>query len=176
MRLCVLQVFRFLVQFGNSKAENAKKKMLPSTQMKKGGSWKPQLMKDIMVMSKSRSRTQLKRQKWIIALACVVSIFLITAYFYPSQSSSTCYLFSSPNCSGMFGKSPPTPTRELTDDETASEVVVKEILKTPPLQSKNPKIVFMFLTPGTLPFEELWENFFQVALLTLCVLSNRQVL
>nr|XP_011467214.1 PREDICTED: uncharacterized protein LOC101308308 isoform X1 [Fragaria vesca subsp. vesca]XP_011467215.1 PREDICTED: uncharacterized protein LOC101308308 isoform X1 [Fragaria vesca subsp. vesca]XP_011467216.1 PREDICTED: uncharacterized protein LOC101308308 isoform X1 [Fragaria vesca subsp. vesca]XP_011467217.1 PREDICTED: uncharacterized protein LOC101308308 isoform X1 [Fragaria vesca subsp. vesca] len=135
--------------------------MLPSTQLKKGGAWRPQLMKDIMVMSKSRSRSQLKRQKWIIVLACVVSVFLITAYFYPSQGSSTCYLFSSPNCSGMFGKSPPTPTRELTDDETASEVVVKEILKTPPLQSKNPKIAFMFLTPGTLPFEELWENFFQ---------------
>ena len=64
----------------------------------------------------------------------------------------------------MFGRTPPGPATEPTDDETVSEVVVREILKTPPLQSKNPKIAFMFLTPGTLPFEELWENFFQVRL------------
>ncbi|KAM5566207.1 glycosyltransferase BC10-like [Rosa sericea] len=135
--------------------------MLPSTQLKKGGAWRPQLLKDFMVMSKSRSRSQMKRPRWIIALVCILCVFLITAYFYPSESSTTCYLFSSPNCDGIFGKTPPSPARELTDDETASSVVVKEILNTPPLQSKNPKIAFMFLTPGTLPFEELWENFFQ---------------
>ncbi|XP_021911212.1 uncharacterized protein LOC110825057, partial [Carica papaya] len=27
-------------------------------------------------------------------------------------------------------------------------------------QTKNPKIAFMFLTPGMLPFEPLWEKFF----------------
>lgn len=126
-------------------------------------------MKDIMVMSKSRARPPLKRPTWIIALVCIVCVFLVSAYFYPPQSSTTCYLFSSPNCAGMFGRTPPSPVRELTDDETASAVVVKEILKTPPLQSKNPKIAFMFLTPGTLPFKELWENFFQVRLF-ICVL------
>ncbi|BBN68465.1 Core-2/I-branching beta-1,6-N-acetylglucosaminyltransferase family protein [Prunus dulcis] len=129
--------------------------------MKKSFAWRPQLMKDIMIMSKSRPRPPLKRPTWIIALISFVCVFFTVAYFYPPRSSATCYLFSSSGCT-VFGKDPPGPARELTDDETASDVVVKEILKTPPLQSKNPKIAFMFLTPGTLPFEELWENFFQV--------------
>ncbi|MED6132818.1 hypothetical protein PIB30_022461 [Stylosanthes scabra] len=30
-----------------------------------------------------------------------------------------------------------------------------------PSLSKNPKIAFMFLTPGSLPFERLWDKFFQ---------------
>jgi hypothetical protein len=30
------------------------------------------------------------------------------------------------------------------------------------VQSKNPKIAFMFLTPSSLPFEKLWEKFFMV--------------
>ncbi|KAM0973776.1 hypothetical protein ACFX2I_016940 [Malus domestica] len=134
--------------------------VLPSVQMKKSLAWRPQLMRDIMIMSKSRPRPALRRPTWIIALVLFICVFLILAYFYPPKNSAACYLFSSSGCS-MFGRTPPGPARELTDDETASEVVVREILKTPPLQSKNPKIAFMFLTPGTLPFEELWENFFQ---------------
>ncbi|MFQ6659690.1 hypothetical protein Gotur_028485 [Gossypium turneri] len=56
---------------------------------------------------------------------------------------------------------PKIPTRELTDDETISQVVIKEILKTPPVETNNPKIAFLFLTPGQLPFEPLWAKFFQ---------------
>ncbi|GAV63675.1 Branch domain-containing protein [Cephalotus follicularis] len=51
------------------------------------------------------------------------------------------------------------PSRELSDEETIALVVIKEILKSP-VQSRNPKIAFMFLTPGTLPFEKLWDKFF----------------
>jgi len=32
---------------------------------------------------------------------------------------------------------------------------------------QNPKIAFMFLTPGSLPFEKLWYNFFQVRIVLL---------
>ncbi|EHA8589817.1 putative glycosyltransferase BC10 [Cocos nucifera] len=52
------------------------------------------------------------------------------------------------------------PARILTDDEMASRVVMKDILSMPLVPSKNPKIAFMFLTPGSLPFERLWEKFF----------------
>lgn len=170
MVFSVLQVSASIVQIEHNLATTQPRmrklvwmrgSVLPSVQMKKSFAWRPQLMKDIMIMSKSRPRPPLKRPTWIIALVSFVCVFFIVAYFYPPRSSATCYLFSSSGCT-VFGKDPPSPARELTDDETASDVVVKEILKTPPLQSKNPKIAFMFLTPGTLPFEELWENFFQV--------------
>lgn len=88
-------------------------------------------------------------------------IFLITAYVYPPTSSAACYIFSSKDCT-LYNQPPTFPTRELTDDETISHVVIKEILKNPPPVSKNPKIAFLFLTPGTLPFETLWAKFFHV--------------
>ncbi|KAJ8616943.1 hypothetical protein MRB53_013129 [Persea americana] len=55
---------------------------------------------------------------------------------------------------------PPSPARVYTDDEIAARVVIRDILNGHPIQSKNPKIAFMFLTPGSLPFEKLWEKFF----------------
>ncbi|XP_057959862.1 glycosyltransferase BC10 [Malania oleifera] len=113
-------------------------------------------IRDMLIMSGSRHRPPLKRPIWIIVLVSLVSIFLICAYL--SQSHAACYLYSSGDCN-MFEKTPIVPSRELTDDEIAAKVVITEILKTPPLQSKNPKIAFMFLTPGTLPFERLWDKF-----------------
>lgn len=59
-----------------------------------------------------------------------------------------------------------SPSRELKDAEVASEAVIREILRTPPVQSKNHKIAFMFLTPGSLPFEKLWDSFFYVRIRT----------
>ncbi|EMS60766.1 hypothetical protein TRIUR3_09831 [Triticum urartu] len=35
------------------------------------------------------------------------------------------------------------------------------MLSTPPVRSRGSKIAFMFLTPGNLPFEKLWEKFFE---------------
>ncbi|KAF8042603.1 hypothetical protein BT93_A1058 [Corymbia citriodora subsp. variegata] len=43
----------------------------------------------------------------------------------------------------------------------ASLVVTKHILNTHPLKPKNPKVAFMFLTLHLLPFEKLWDKFFQ---------------
>ncbi|CAK9154089.1 unnamed protein product [Ilex paraguariensis] len=60
----------------------------------------------------------------------------------------------------MHEQLPPVPSRQLTDEEAAAQVVIREILKAPPIQSTNPKIAFMFLTPGPLPFEKLWDKFF----------------
>uniref|UniRef100_A0A165ZS46 Glycosyltransferase n=1 Tax=Daucus carota subsp. sativus TaxID=79200 RepID=A0A165ZS46_DAUCS len=108
--------------------------------------------------SGSRYRSHVKRRKWMIVLVCMVGIFLIIVYTYLSKSSVACNLFSSSSCSVEV--LPSTPVRELTDEETAAQVVISEILHTPPLQPKIPKVAFMFLTPGPLPFERLWDMFF----------------
>ncbi|KAG8095092.1 hypothetical protein GUJ93_ZPchr0012g19647 [Zizania palustris] len=50
---------------------------------------------------------------------------------------------------------------ERTDEEIISSVVIRDILAMPMPVSKNPKIALMFLTPGSLPFEKLWEIFLQ---------------
>lgn len=52
--------------------------------------------------------------------------------------------------------------RFYTDDELFARVVISDILSVHVVESKNPKIAFMFLTPGSLPFEKLWERFFLV--------------
>ncbi|XP_044464445.1 glycosyltransferase BC10 isoform X2 [Mangifera indica] len=115
-------------------------------------------------MSGSRQqRAQSKRPIWIFFFVSLVILFLIGAYVvFPSRSFATCYFFSSKDCTMLVQPLSP-PARELTDDENMAWVVINELLKKPPVQSKNPKIAFMFLTPGALPFEKLWEMFFQVA-------------
>ncbi|GMH03147.1 hypothetical protein Nepgr_004986 [Nepenthes gracilis] len=85
---------------------------------------------------------------------------LMVLYVYPPQGSSACFLFSSRGCDAFTDWIPPITRREFTDKEIASQVVIREILNIPYMQSENPKIAFMFLTPGTLPFEKLWEKFF----------------
>lgn len=128
-------------------------------------------IKDMLIMSGSRQRPHLKRPIWIIVLVSLVSICLIGAYIYPPRSSAACYIFSSRDCS-IYEQPIHVPSRELTDDETAAQVVIREILKTPPVHSKNPKIAFMFLTPGSLPFEKLWDRFFHVRLCSCCSVIN----
>nr|KJB82748.1 hypothetical protein B456_013G212000 [Gossypium raimondii] len=113
-------------------------------------------------MSGSRQRPYLKRPVWIIVLVNFVILFLIAAYLYPPATSAACFIFSPTDCTLLNQPpAPKIPTRELTDDETISQVVIKEILKTPPVESNNRKIAFLFLTPGQLPFEPLWAKFFQ---------------
>ncbi|KAK8977292.1 hypothetical protein V6N11_021377 [Hibiscus sabdariffa] len=112
-------------------------------------------------MSSSRQRSRLKRPLWIIVLVTFVIIFLITAFIYPPTTSTACYIFSSRDCT-LFNQPSVFAARELSDEETRSHVVIREILKTPPIQSKNPKIAFLFLTTGMLHFEPLWDKFFSV--------------
>ncbi|PSS20755.1 Xylosyltransferase [Actinidia chinensis var. chinensis] len=117
-------------------------------------------MKDMQILPVPRHRSHLKKPTWILVLVSLVSLFLICAYIYPPHNSAACYVLSSKGCNGFSHWLPPTPAREFTDDEIASHVVIRDILSAPPTQSKNPKIAFLFLTPGALPFERLWDKFF----------------
>lgn len=129
--------------------------------MKTSRAWQFRV-RDMVTMSGSRQRSHMKRPVWIIILVSMVCLFLIAAYVYPLRTSAPCSFFPSKGCL-IYAEEDTTPSRELTDDEIYSRVVVREVLKTPHVESKNPKIAFMFLTPGTLPFERLWDKFFQVS-------------
>lgn len=124
-------------------------------------------MGDMAILPGSRHRPPLKRPVWIIVLVSLVCVFLICAYVYPLQSSAACYVFSSKGCKALSDWLPPAPAREYTDEEIASHVVIRDILNGPPSQSTNPKIAFMFLSTGSLPFERLWDKFFHVRFLFL---------
>lgn len=108
-------------------------------------------IKDMKSAPLPRGRTSPKKHLCILVVA-FVSIVTLWAYLYPPQH------YTSP----MRDWLPAEPVRELTDQERASQVVFKQILSTPPVKSKRSKVAFMFLTPGTLPFERLWEKFFEV--------------
>jgi len=133
--------------------------------MKTARAWQLRL-RDLLTMSGSRPRPHIKRPIWIIILVSMVCLFLISAYVYPLRGSGACIFLSSRGC-GIYAMEESTPSRELTDDEIYSRVVIREILNTPRLESKNPKMAFLFLTPGSLPFERLWDKFFKV----ICFLS-----
>ena len=97
---------------------------------------------------------------WIIILVSyLVIIFLIAA------------LVNLPRSGGKSSHFHSVPSREFTDDEITARVAFKEILKTPPVESKTPKIALMFLTPVSLPFEKLWEKFFRVRLSSFLTIS-----
>ncbi|MQL95588.1 hypothetical protein Taro_028263 [Colocasia esculenta] len=115
---------------------------------------------DMQTMSAHRHRHPSKRPLWIIVLISLVCVSLIGAYVYPPRRYSACYFFASSVCSPFKDWLPPVPARELTDEEVAARTVFKDILSRPTVQSNNPKIAFLFLTSGTLPFERLWEKFF----------------
>lgn len=127
--------------------------------MKKTQPWRLGI-KDMQIFPMPRQRPPLRKPTWIIVLICMVSMFLIFAYVYPPQNSGACYVFSYRGCKAFSSWLPPL-TRELTDEETASQLVISEILNSPQIKTENRKVAFMFLTPGALPFEELWDKFFQ---------------
>ncbi|XP_042031693.1 glycosyltransferase BC10-like [Salvia splendens] len=118
-------------------------------------------MKDMQIMPVPRQRGPLRKPTWIIVLVSLVSLFLVCAYVYPPQNSAACYVFSSRGCKGMPNWLPPSPIRELTDEEIAARVVIRDILNMPTAIQTTPKIAFLYLTPGALPFEKLWDKFFQ---------------
>lgn len=100
-----------------------------------------------------RTRASPKRRIWISVVVIFITVTVLWAYLYPPQD----YTYP------VRDWFPSEPTRELTDAETAARVVFRQILSTPPFIPRNPKIAFMFLTPGKLPFEKLWELFFKVS-------------
>lgn len=129
--------------------------------MKSVKAWRVGNMGDLQILQGSRHRPPLKRPVWIIGLVSLVILFLVFAYVYQPHTRGACYVFSSKGCT-FTDWLPPVPLRELTDEEIASGVVIRDILNTPPIQSKNSKVAFLFLTPGPLPFEMLWDKFFHV--------------
>ncbi|CAL0333034.1 unnamed protein product [Lupinus luteus] len=133
--------------------------------MKKELAWPQFITNSLIMVVGSRNRSQLKRPTWIILFIFIVCIFLIAVYVYPPQSTSMCSLFSSQGCgtrsSSTFGLLTPEFSRPLNEQEIQSRIVINEILKFYPVQSKIPKVAFLFLTPGSLPFEKLWHMFFQ---------------
>ncbi|KAF8687514.1 hypothetical protein HU200_006052 [Digitaria exilis] len=104
-----------------------------------------------------RSRSSPRRPLWIFVLVAFVCAVAIGAYLYTPRHYTSCYLVPSEGCNTQ---PPPEPTRVYTDDEIAARAIMRDIIRSRPVQSKNPKIAFMFLTPSTLPFEKLWEKFF----------------
>uniref|UniRef100_A0A1J3E2W9 Core-2/I-branching beta-1,6-N-acetylglucosaminyltransferase family protein n=1 Tax=Noccaea caerulescens TaxID=107243 RepID=A0A1J3E2W9_NOCCA len=108
----------------------------------------------------ARHRSLTRKPVWIIAVVSLITMFVIGAYMFPHHSKAACYMFSSRGCKGITDWLPPSP-REFSDDEIAARVVIREILSSPRVIKKTSKIAFMFLTPGTLPFEKLWDLFFQ---------------
>ncbi|TVT99442.1 hypothetical protein EJB05_55193 [Eragrostis curvula] len=116
--------------------------------------------KDMTAMPPLRQRGAAKKPMWIIVLLSLVCVSLMGAYVYPPRRYSTCYFFASSVCT-PFKDWLPAVARERTDEEIISSVVIRDLLSMPMPVSKNPKIAFMFLTPGSLPFEKLWEKFLQ---------------
>ncbi|KAK8965407.1 hypothetical protein KSP40_PGU004512 [Platanthera guangdongensis] len=112
-------------------------------------------------MPVSRPRPTSRRLRWIISLVSLVCASLIFAYVYPPLRYSNCYFFSSSICSPFKDWLPPISSCVLSDEEVASRVVFRDILSAPTVKVNIPKVAFMFLTPGSLPFEKLWEKFFE---------------
>ena len=118
-------------------------------------------MGDMQILPISRHRPHIKTPMLIVVLLSFVIMFLTCAYIYRSGNRTACNMFSSRGCNTVRDWFPPVPSREYTDDEIAAHVVFRDILNSPVIVPKNPKIAFMFLTPGSLPFEKLWDNFFE---------------
>ncbi|KAJ7520642.1 hypothetical protein O6H91_19G015200 [Diphasiastrum complanatum] len=98
---------------------------------------------------------------WLLLLVCLSVLGALIAYHYTPRNITPCEVFGSNLCVNIELRPPsPPPHREYTDGQIASFALAKELLSKPSKSSK-PKIAFMFLTPGPLPFENLWEQFFK---------------
>ncbi|KAH0894903.1 hypothetical protein HID58_057332 [Brassica napus] len=107
-----------------------------------------------------RAPSRRRARVYIIMALSLIAFFAVIAYMYPHHSKRACYMISSRGCKALADWLPPS-LREYSDDEIAARVVISEILSNPPVIRKDSKIAFMFLTPGALPFERLWDRFFQ---------------
>ncbi|CAN7047716.1 hypothetical protein IGI04_025942 [Brassica rapa subsp. trilocularis] len=111
-------------------------------------------------MPGARHRARTEKPVWIIAVVSLIIMFVIGAYMFPHHSKAACYMLSSKGCKGFTDWLPTSP-REFSYDEITARVVTREVLSSPRVIKKTSKIAFMFLTPGTLPFEKLWDLFFR---------------
>ncbi|KAG6550314.1 hypothetical protein Mapa_008277 [Marchantia paleacea] len=98
---------------------------------------------------------------WFGMLVSIGSIFTVVAYFLYLHP---CEFFGPELCQTRGPANPPPAIlkRTFTDAEVAAHAVAKDVLARhshgrPPLS----KIAFMFMTPGHLPFESIWHEFFK---------------
>ncbi|KAL2608968.1 hypothetical protein R1flu_027541 [Riccia fluitans] len=101
---------------------------------------------------------------WLGMTISIASIFLVVVYvlyFSPCDFLSPELCRSRSLISGI--SAPVIPERVFTDDEIAARAVAKDILSRPWNERRPPvsKIAFMFMTPGPLPFESIWHEFFK---------------
>ncbi|KAJ0263270.1 hypothetical protein HA466_0036580 [Hirschfeldia incana] len=94
-------------------------------------------------------RSSLKKPLWLLLTVSVFSMLLICSHMMSPRHRKTPSSWL------------PVHVRKLTDQEVAARAVARHILKTPHFITENSKIAFLFLTPGTLPFEKLWDEFFK---------------
>ncbi|WZZ70009.1 hypothetical protein YC2023_081379 [Brassica napus] len=111
-------------------------------------------------MPGAHHRARTEKPVWIIAVVSLIIMFVIGAYMFPHHSKAACYMLSSKGCKGLTDWLPTSP-RKFSYDEITARVVTREVLSSPLVIKKSSKIAFMFLTPGTLPFEKLWDLFFR---------------
>ncbi|KAG0606244.1 hypothetical protein M758_9G125000 [Ceratodon purpureus] len=107
-----------------------------------------------------------KPRRWYFLVAfmgilCVsVLVFTSKNLSKSARNMNPCDLFGAKVCpDSLFSQAPPS--RPLTDEELATRVLAQDILSEPPKSAVKPKIAFMFLTAGNLPFERVWEKFFE---------------
>ncbi|CAI0438776.1 unnamed protein product [Linum tenue] len=134
--------------------------------MKTSRSWWMGTRDYLITPATSRQRAHVKRTpRWILLFVSLAAIFLVSAYYLyqprTTVSAAPCSVFDQGGCTTTYDGDRVVPAKVFTDEETSAHVVIREILNTPPPLSRSPKVAFMFLTPSSLPFEMLWERFFQ---------------
>lgn len=98
----------------------------------------------------------------VLSLVALSMLGISIAYLYTPHRITPCGLVGD-LCVKSSYPPPPPPLRTFSDEEVASRAVAKDILSQRRMyQGGTPKIAFMFLTPGPLPFEFIWEAFFKV--------------
>ncbi|BBN05427.1 hypothetical protein MPTK1_3g13010 [Marchantia polymorpha subsp. ruderalis] len=97
----------------------------------------------------------------VLSLVALSMLGISIAYLYTPHRITPCGLVGD-LCVKSSYPPPPPPLRTFSDEEVASRAVAKDILSQRRMyQGGTPKIAFMFLTPGPLPFEFIWEAFFK---------------
>ncbi|KAG5390050.1 hypothetical protein IGI04_031591 [Brassica rapa subsp. trilocularis] len=122
--------------------------------------------KEQKYLQRPRHHTSLKKPLCVVLTVSVISMLLICTHLFPRHvKSSSCHgLSSSRGCENSLSALLPAHIRKLTIKEIAARAVVRDILRTPSLVTQNSKIAFLFLTHATLPFEELWDEFFKFSI------------
>lgn len=113
------------------------------------------------------AEAEMSSSKWLLILFSIISLLLVFAH----EKRTACYIYdyNSKGCESFSKLILPVDesVRDYKDEVFASRVVTTNILNGPLVPSNSPKIAFLFLTPGPLPLQLLWDKFFQV-----CTFSN----